>query len=147
VEEIDELRAENLLLRNENVALREQNGRLSGQLEYLRTSMATKTRFPPEWSLNDREERILEMMVSQPFVPCEAIHAMLYADREEGMRPSMSSVIVAISGLRKKLRPYAVAISSVRGRETYYIDKPSLDRLRKAVGSYEEYINKIKSTA
>ncbi|EAP89150.1 two-component response regulator [Oceanicaulis sp. HTCC2633] len=105
----------------ENTALREQLARLRAEW------MNPEWRAPVELGLTPNEEAILAALKARGALTKDQIHFELYGDRIDG-GPEMKIVDVLVCKLRKKLKPFEIAIDTEWGRG-YALTAQSKDRL------------------
>lgn len=105
--------------------LRAENESLRAHIEYLETLLAPAAWTPPgEWGLTATESKMFMALLGGRLVSKEMLLSRLYFDRADDA-PEIKIVDVYICKLRRKLRPFGVAILTEWGAG-YRLDVDSL---------------------
>lgn len=102
-------------IRRELAAANERLAERDETIRQLRALLLPQADLPLEWELTHREARVFRAMLGVDMLTREAAMAALYSDRPDDA-PDQKIVDVFICKLRKKTRPYGVAIDTVWGQ-------------------------------
>lgn len=124
-------------------ALRERIEILEEENRQLRELLVPKLTFPAEWKLDPGESRVLSALYAARGV-CDMprlLYALTYMRGGRQTEPVRTTVDIRLCKLRRKLRPYSIEISTIRGAgwsltpESRGIISYVLDRAREACAS------------
>ena len=110
------------LVEQENLLLRER-------IAFLEEALMGSKPLPVEWQLTPSEERVFGALLNRELASKETIMAALYADRGAD-EAEIKIVDVLVCKLRRKLRPFGVAIHTSWGRG-YFLDRETRERFRR----------------
>lgn len=95
-------------------ALAEENGRLREQIARLEAALGLGFVAPIEWRATATEARLFGALLARELLTKDAAMAVLYRDFGKD-EPEPKIVDVFICKLRKKLKPFGIAIETVWG--------------------------------
>ncbi|WP_185982998.1 helix-turn-helix domain-containing protein [Aureimonas mangrovi] len=96
-------------------ALERQVCALRDRVEELEAILAPEFDVPAEWCLTRRERQVLSVLVARPRATREAVATIVYGlAREEEVENPAVVIESHVSKLRRKLKPYGIAIISRR---------------------------------
>lgn len=112
-------------LRDDLVAtLQQENDALRERIKHLEMLCGASFAAPPHLGLTYAEARFFGMLLKLPLVRRDAVMTELYGLRPDGEEPEPKIVDVFACKLRKKLKPYGVAIN-VQWGQGYFLTPAS----------------------
>jgi DNA-binding winged helix-turn-helix (wHTH) protein len=119
------------------LTLRQKIEYLNVRLEYMRAELArSEKEFPGEWRLCRAHARILRALVDRDAVSHQTLIDAQYWDKAVEPDCARETLFTQMMYLRRKLRPFGIAILTIRGFG-YRLDPKARAALR--VGRYGEF--------
>lgn len=100
---------------------------------------------PPDWGLTAKEEAILRCLLRQPSVSKAQLMEQMYGEREQ--KPTMSTINVMVSNMRKKLRKFDIEILTLHGRGALTLSDSNYAKIKTSIDRYQAYLDSRFSNA
>lgn len=102
-----------------SIMLQEENDRLREQVSFLERALGLEFMPPLEWRLTPQEARLFGVLLARDLMTREAAMAALYRGYGND-EPSTKIIDVFVCKIRKKLKPFGIAIEN-RWGSGYYL--------------------------